>query len=232
MKKNIHSGHRDRLRSRFIRTGIDSFTEHEILELLIFYAIPRINTNELAHRLIDKFGSLSEVLDAAPSQLCDVDGIGESAACFLGFARDFCRYYALSDRSEISFSSPRDTEAYLLSYFGSSDSDICLILSVDSSFNLKSSVVFPTEELLSPDFSRRILAEAAIRRDIYRIIIGQNKPRSLPVPQTSDYAITRLFSETLSPLGIEIYDHILCGMGKAFSMRQNGAFSFSREVQP
>ncbi len=80
-KDNIHGGHRERLRARVIADPeLDTFTDHEALELLLFYAIPRADTNILAHRLIAKFGSLRAVMDASPEELATVEGIGQSAA--------------------------------------------------------------------------------------------------------------------------------------------------------
>ena len=75
----LHDGHRDRLRKKFVLGGIDGWPHHEVLELLLFYAIARRNTNDIAHRLIEKFGSFNGVFEAPLAVLKDVDGIGESA---------------------------------------------------------------------------------------------------------------------------------------------------------
>ena len=80
---DIHSGHRQRLRQRYINDGLDSFEDHQILELILFYSVARKDTNELAHRLLDKFGSLARVLDAKPEELEQVEGIGSNSAVLL-----------------------------------------------------------------------------------------------------------------------------------------------------
>ena len=80
---NEHSGHRDRLRERYLSEGLDGFPPHNVLELLLFYSVPRRDTNVLAHRLIEQFGSLVGVLNAAPEQLAQVEGIGMNAAVHL-----------------------------------------------------------------------------------------------------------------------------------------------------
>lgn len=79
-KEALHSGHRQRMRQRFLSTGFDTFAEHEILEVLLYYAIPRIDTNEIAHRLLQHFGSLSAVFDADPQELIKVKGVSENTA--------------------------------------------------------------------------------------------------------------------------------------------------------
>ena len=90
-EKSIHSGHRQRLRNRFIENGLDGFNDHEILELILFYCIPRKDTNELAHKLLDHFGSLSAVFNASVEQLMVVDGISTSAAVFITMIAPVCR---------------------------------------------------------------------------------------------------------------------------------------------
>ena len=79
----IHDGHRARKKAQFRQHGLDGFADHEVLELLLYYAIPRKDTNEIAHRLLQKFGSLQNVFAAPAEELAKVDGVGESAALFL-----------------------------------------------------------------------------------------------------------------------------------------------------
>ena len=89
----MHDGHRERLRERFLREGLDSFEDHNILELLLFYVIPRKDTNELAHLLLDRFGSLSAVLEAPYEELKTVPGIGELSASLLCLIPEISRKY-------------------------------------------------------------------------------------------------------------------------------------------
>ena len=78
--ENIHQGHREKMRQRFLKSGLESFADHEALELLLYYAIPRRDTNPIAHRLMERYGSLTAVLSAPAEDLKKVEGIGESAA--------------------------------------------------------------------------------------------------------------------------------------------------------
>ena len=86
--ENIHQGHREKMRQRFLKSGLEGFADHEALELLLYYAIPRQDTNETAHRLIQRFGSLQGVLHAAPEELTSVEGVGENAAVMPYFSCD------------------------------------------------------------------------------------------------------------------------------------------------
>ena len=89
----MHEGHRKRLRDKFLSCGVDNFQDHEVLELLLFYAIPRKNTNVIAHRLLEKFGSLDAVFDSPLSLLKSVEGVGESTAIFIKTISDITRIY-------------------------------------------------------------------------------------------------------------------------------------------
>jgi len=79
----VHEGHRKRLKERFLREGLDSFEQHQVLELLLFFSIPRKDTNELAHTLLNRYGSLSGVFEADPKDLATTPGIGENSAILL-----------------------------------------------------------------------------------------------------------------------------------------------------
>ena len=74
--ENIHQGHREKMRQRFLKSGLESFADHEALELLLYYAIPRRDTNPIAHRLMERYGSLTAVLSAPAEDLKKVEGIG------------------------------------------------------------------------------------------------------------------------------------------------------------
>ena len=95
----MHEGHRKRLRENFLKNGLDNFQSHNVLEMLLFYTIPRSDTNETAHRLIDRFGSLSAVLEAPVEELMKVKGVGERTATFLHLIPEITRVY-LKDKQE------------------------------------------------------------------------------------------------------------------------------------
>ena len=93
---SVHTGHRQRLKERFLKEGLDHFEEHQVLELLLFYAIPQRDTNEIAHELIRKFGSLTKVLDAKPEELAQVKYVGDNAATLFQLITAVARYYQVN----------------------------------------------------------------------------------------------------------------------------------------
>lgn len=104
-EKTVHAGHRARMRERFMKEGLSGFSEHEVLELLLMFAIPQRDVNPLAHRLIDRFGSLSAVLESSPAELTRVDGVGENAAALLSLMPQLMGYISTARWAE-SPSSP------------------------------------------------------------------------------------------------------------------------------
>ena len=88
----IHDGHRQRVYDRLRKEGLDSFSPHNVLELLLFFSSPRADTNEIAHRLIDRFGSVAAVLDAPESELVKVNGVGEYSATLIKLIPQLARY--------------------------------------------------------------------------------------------------------------------------------------------
>lgn len=224
----LHHGHRDRLRSRFLDTGIQGFQEHELLELLLFYAVPRRNTNELSHNLIDRFGSLKEVLEASADNLSDVKGIKDASSFVISFAGDLCRKYSSSADFPKYLSTDDSRNDFLLEYFNGTKGDLCVILNIGSKDELLGVHCFPSSSLTNGELTARDIAELAVRNKFSRILIGQNKSNGSSIPDESDYLITKFISETLLPLGINIADHIICGNRSSFSMRKSGAFSFDK----
>ena len=116
--KNIHEGHRKRLRNRFAENGLNGFHPHEILELILFYSIPRANTNEIAHNLINRFGSVYHVFNASPEELSSVKGMGSKSIEFIKIFGDVCSYYL---EHENFGEKPSDVNAYATSTFFAAD---------------------------------------------------------------------------------------------------------------
>lgn len=111
----VHAGHRHRMRQRFIATGLESFQDHEALEFLLYYAIPRRDVNETAHLLLERFGTLAGVLDATPEQLQAVPGVGPGTANFLSLMPEIGRQMAIrfQNRTPTPMETPQDVADYL-----------------------------------------------------------------------------------------------------------------------
>lgn len=159
MSQIKHASHRERLRLSFLQTGAKGFQQHELLELLLFYALPRINTNNIAHSLIESFGSLPEVLEADISGLSSVKGINSSSAAFISLFGDLCRYCSDSCHKPVRLSSVRKVREYFLTYFSSVSSEMYLILSISPSNDILNVYSFTMSEFSSISGAARKIAE-------------------------------------------------------------------------
>lgn len=221
--KNQHSGHRSRMRKRFLTSDTNNFYEHELLELLLFYVRPVINTNGLAHNLIERFGNLVSVTGADRKMLESADGIGSEAALFLRLIDELSLDYLSHSHTDIPIRSADELEAYFRDYFSLSDAEICCIL---CSGKADIPVSIPTKELLSGTVTPRRLTEIMLTNHTNRIAIGINHPHGYPVPSSEDYAVTQIFARLAPQISVELADSVIHGSGRCFSMRKNGAFGF------
>lgn len=223
-EKNQHSGHRNRMRKRFLASEPDNFYEHELLELLLFYVRPVINTNGLAHDLIERFGNLVSVIGADRKALESADGIGSEAALFLRLMNELSLDYLSRSHTDIPIRSSDELESYFRDYFALSDAELCCILCSGTS---DVPVSIPTKELLSGTVTPRRLTEIMLTNRTNRIAVGINHPNGFPVPTDDEYKAARIFAELAPQISVDFADLIIHGKGRCFSMRKNGAFGFN-----
>lgn len=224
MNSDLHKGHRGRFRKRFIDTDGNGFCPHEIIELLLFYAIPRVNTNEMAHLIIEKAGSFSNVFDLSIEELCSIKGINRSVASCVKFITDLAEKYTDFSSPTILFESFDDIVNYFLDFFGSYNSDTCLIMNITQNLELLNTICFSMREINSQD-SKEIAAEI-LKRNPSNIVIGIYHPLPFAIPTQKDYYFCKKLSDILKSLEIPFYDVIICSKNGTFSMKQKGAFSF------
>lgn len=209
-KKNIHAGHRERLRSSFIENGADSFRTHQLLELLLFYAIPYKDTNPIAHELISRFGSLRGVLEAQIEELEAVPGVGRSAAIMIHSIFDYVGSYLDSDRDdELCFNYVRKIGRYFLKFYeGSSDEFVMLMLLDNRNSLISCSKVFDGD-VSSAALHPSILIERAILAHASSAVIAHNHPHGMAIPSSNDLDTTRELARAFAASGINLMDHII-----------------------
>ena len=130
---SVHTGHRQRLKERFLKEGLDHFDEHQVLELLLFYCIPRVDTNPIAHALLHRFGSLAQVLEAPVGELEKMPGIGHNAAVFLSLITAAGRYYQVNCASRnVILTSVEACGRYLMPFFYGRRNETVYLLCLDA----------------------------------------------------------------------------------------------------
>ena len=222
---SIHSGHRDRLRNRFLAEGLDNFTEVQVLELLLFYCIPRKDTNELAHRLLSRFGNLTQVLDAKVEDLERVEGIGHNTAVFLSLVLSAGRYYAVAKAKDCKVL--RDTAEcgqYLLPNFENRVNEAVYLLCLDAKRKVLSCQMVGEGSINSAGVPIRRVVEMALAANATMVVLAHNHPSGLALPSYEDVATTKRLAAALDAVEILLADHIVVADGDFVSMVQSGYY--------
>ncbi len=221
--ENLHEGHRKRMRERFIKSGLDDFAPHNVLEFLLFYSIPRGDTNPIAHRLIDSFGSLSGVFDATPEELMKVKGVGESTAILISMVPQMARKYLEDKADSVNvMGGCSDIGAYLLPKFVGRTNEALMMVSIDNKNKIISCSVVAEGTVDSAKVSRRRVMEEAMKVNATRVILAHNHPRGVAVPSSEDVVMTREIGKLFAQVGIELVDHIIIADDDYVSMAASG----------
>lgn len=219
----IHDGHREKMRQRFLNGGLESFADHEALELLLYYAIPRRDTNPVAHALMERYGSLSAVLSAPMEDLKKVEGIGESAAVLLKLAPQLCRKARLADAAQENvLNSSEKAGAYLLERFAGERSEVVYQLCLDRKGKLIACKRIGEGGVTNAEVNIRKLVENAILTSASAVILSHNHPSGIALPSQDDYATTQRVMEALRTIGVALTDHIIVADGDFVSMADSG----------
>ena len=206
----MHEGHRARVKKRFLEEGLDSFSDIQALELLLFYVIPRSDTNPIAHALLDHFGSLSQVLEADVEELQKVKWVGENAAVFLSLIPQMGRFYLVDRTKQASVLPTLDSCAqYLLPRFFGRKTETVFLLCLDAKCKLLCCKEVGQGGTNSTGISIRKIVETAIGINASTVVLAHNHPSGLAVPSPEDIQTTRQIAQALRAVEITLADHII-----------------------
>ena len=225
--KGIHSGHREKMRRRFLTSSLDSFASHEALELLLYYAIGRRDTNPIAHALMDHYGSLEAVFAAPVEDLMKVKGIGETSAILLKLVPQLVRKARL-ERVKVGdtiLNDSKDAGSFLLDLFEGEMAETVYQLCLDGKKRLLSYRRLTNGGISAVDLDIRQLASNALLCGASQVILAHNHPSGLAVPSEADNAATEQIRYALKALGVELVDHIIIADGDYVSLRDSGFFN-------
>ena len=220
----LHDDHRKRLKTEFLARP-DVFPDHKVLELLLFYANPRADTNPLAHMLLEQFGSLAGVLDAAPEELCRAPGVGEHAAVLLKAVKELSGRY-LTDRARVDglIQSTREACAVLRPYFyGARNEQVCL-LCMDGKRKLLGVRRICEGSVDSVEIIARHVLAAALSLNAAAVILAHNHVSGLAFPSAEDRAVTAQMRDLLARVDIVLCDHLIMVDDDAVSLRDSGMY--------
>ena len=231
--KNIHAGHRQRLKEQFRDFGIEPMSDVTALELLLFYAVPQGDTNPIAHRLIDTFGSYEAVFSASHEELTKVKGVSDHTAILLRMVPEIAR------RQQIRLASVDaillTTEMcgdYLMPYFAGEDQEVVYLLGLDAKCKALGCVKIFEGSVNYATFSTRRVAEAALSMNATSVILAHNHTSGIAVPSKEDIRTTRTIKKALDMLGILLSDHIVVAGNDYVSMAESGMLEDYSNDQP
>jgi len=221
--KTTHSGHRQRLKEAALASGFQGMSSYQVLELLLFYAMPYRDTNELAHTLIDHFGSLMGVLDADYQSLLAVKGVGPHAAALLTLMPEFFRRYSEDAAGEKSPLANREqTQRFVRDLFIGKTYEEFYLICLNSRYRLIKAEMINRGSLCEVAVYPRIAVEKALLHKAKYVILAHNHPGGAVQPSADDLELTRKISALLGALSIEVLDHLLVCGGDCFSFREKG----------
>ena len=220
---SIHDGHRQRLKQLFRDNGLDNFYENQALELLLYYCIPRKDTNPIAHALLDRFGSISQVLEAPVEELMQVEGVGEHAATFLHLITEISRYYLVKrgENNKILLTL-EDCARYLLPHFYGRRNETVFLLCLDAKCKVLSCRELGEGSVNAAGISVRKIMETALAVNATTVVLAHNHPSGIAIPSPDDIQTTRRIAMALSAVGIHLADHIVVADEDYVSMVQSG----------
>ncbi len=211
-KKHEHSGHRSRLRKRYIDEGLDGFQLHEVLELLLFYAVPRRDVNTLAHKLINEFGSISAVLGASVDDLMKYGKLTESAAVLLNLIPHLSRIYSKDKWGEKPVLKDRTTVGrFAVDLFRGANYEQFYVICLDSANSLISCEKISEGTINETAVYPRLVIQSVIKCNANKVYLAHNHPSGSLMPSWSDTEITDKIEVALGSIDVELADHIIVG---------------------
>ena len=223
MNKADHSGHRDRLRTKYLENGIESLAPHEIIEMLLYNAIPYRNTNDIAKVLLDRFGSLSGVMDAPMNELMEA-GLTRNQAAFMKLIPDVTRLYLVDQhRRSDHIVTIEELPAEIVRHFiGLQDTEHVFLLLVDRKMKEVYSGILSKGTFNASEISTRRIVNLALNHSAVGAVLAHNHPSGLATPSREDIMATDIISTSLRLVGVRLIDHYIVADGECVSMRDSG----------
>jgi len=225
---NLHAGHRSRLKTKYRKGGIDSLNSHEILELLLYAPLPRINTNKIAHELDKKFhGSIAEIFEATDHMLKEIPGISDQTVLFLRFIKDITRLYnmAIADKpTEIT--GKKFHENYLTAYFTGKQKEEVVLLTLNNRMERISSDVIYVGSVNSTKVDMNKMVRIAFDNNASGVIVAHNHPNGPDYPSPEDLNTTRRIERLFTEISINFVDHYVVSDTKISSIKDKNIYGY------
>lgn len=217
-----HKGHRDRMRKKFLLNELDGFETHEALELLLYYAVPRKDTNPIAHRLLERFGSLSAVLDAPVNALTEA-GLSQNAAVLLKLVPGMCRLYLEDKHDNMQKVINEDNMGeLLLNKFIGREYEAVVLMLLDAKYKELFCGVISKGSVSACELYIRKIVQMALSNNAKYAVLAHNHPSGVALPSKEDLEATKDIYEALALVDVRLIDHIVVADNDYVSMSQSG----------
>lgn len=213
-----HVNHRERMRERFLEHGLDNFADHEVLELLLFYAIPRGDVNPLAHRLLENFGSLANVLEAETPDLCRIEGMGEKTAAFLHMLPPVFRRYQTSKLEGKQYDTSEKVAQYLIRYYIGRPREQLSAVLLDNHCRIIRVCEIEEGSASAVRINMRKLLQCVLQYNAADVVLSHNHPRGSCSPSRADIVQTTTIRQMLKNIDVRLVDHIIIAENEWISL--------------
>lgn len=216
---NVHKGHRQKVKDRYMKTGFDGMADHNILELLLFFGIPYKDTNPIAHELMNTFGSFSGVLHAGVAELKSVKGMTENAACLLNMILPvYKRYCSDLTKERPMLMTAEEVVEYMRPKFLDTNNERAYALCFDSGHCLIAARKLSDGDVNSTVLDMRALACAVLETKAAGVLLVHNHPNEIPLPSAGDIEQTKNAYSFLQTMKVSLMDHIIIAKSGYCSM--------------
>ena len=216
----FYYGHRQRLRTRYLENGIDSLLEHEILEFILFHSVPRVDTKPLAHKLIDDYGSLKNVLGASYESLKS-SGLSDTSAALIRLFKDVNKWIFRNDVVGKKMNNYNETGLLMVNELDDSGCEKVVALLLDSKDEVIELKTVCEGSFRSTKVNVRNLVQSCLDRNAAKVIIAHNHPSGDIRPSAEDHVTTASIESYLSGVDIELVEHYIVADGTYFGIKRN-----------
>ena len=222
---STHEGHRERMRQQLKTSGMDSLSDVQVLEVLLYYAIARTDTNPIAHALLERFGTLDAVLEAPQAELLKVPGIGESAAQLIALIPQLERRHLISRvRQQTILDTTAKCGRYLAPFFHGEQEEVVYLLCLDAKCKVIDCIPVHRGGVNVAGVSVRNIVKAALACNATSVVLAHNHPVGLAIPSPEDRRTTSILKQALDAVSVVLVDHIIVADDDFVSLRDDGPF--------
>ncbi|MDD2480986.1 MAG: DNA repair protein RadC [Lutispora sp.] len=221
MDKNLHAGHRQRVKNRYLSEGLDSFNDHQILEILLFYCIPMKDTNELAHKMINEFGTLAGLFEADTKDISRRCGVTENTAILVSMIPSLARRYFKGKWGDKPLlNSSTKAGEYAVSLFAGRTYEAFFLICLDAQNRVNYAALVHEGTINEAPIYPRMIVETALRHQANSVILAHNHPGGSMQPSKADIEVTKKITAALGAISISVMDHIIVAGDKYYSFAE------------